>query len=614
VSALALTSGAWAAQEVAADFSRMSLEELGAIEITSVSKRAEPLNTAPAAIYVITNEDIRRSGATLLPDMLRMAPNLQVAKVSSRSNSVTARGFALANSNKLLVLIDGRSAYSPLDSAVFWDSLDVMPEDIDRIEVVSGPGGTLWGANAVNGVINVITRNAADSTGLVASGQAGPNGRDLRARYGLSFGDGAAVRVYAKGFERDSAVNSLGNTSNDSYANAQGGFRMDAEVMDGHFTFQGDLFDGTITAGNSDSNGHNLLGRWSKPLSSESALDVQAYYAQADRKVPGSIGDKTSTYDIDIKHSFAAGAHALVWGGGYRLNDGVFTNIPQLQINPAARKLKLANVFVQDSLALSDAVKLTAGLKLENSSYVGTEFLPSARLSWQVTDDQFAWAAVSRAVRTPSRVDRELFVPSLQLVGNLDVVSEKLIAYEVGYRTQLAPNATLSVSAYYNTYDDLRTIEFSPSGTLPLRPGNGVKGNTYGIEAWATYSVSAWWRLDAGFNAMGKDLKVKPGNANITGIQALGNDPDYQASLRSRMNLRENVEFDVALRGVAERPNPALAAYAALDARLGVFITDEVEVYASGINMLDNRHAEFGTLPGRVELPRTFYIGATWKQ
>ncbi|MGP1678860.1 MAG: TonB-dependent receptor plug domain-containing protein [Burkholderiales bacterium] len=619
---LALHAGGVAAQTApgstsAVDLSRMTLEQLTNIEISSVSKHTERLIDAAASIYVITNEDIRRSGATSIPEILRLAPNLQVARVDSSQYAISARGFNSTTANKLLVLIDGRSVYTPLFSGVFWDAQDTMIEDIERIEVISGPGGTLWGANAVNGVINIITRHTRDTTGGLVSAGVGNDERGAGARYGGKLGEDATYRIYAKVFNRDNTVTASGASAQDASKKGQVGFRLDWSKGGDTLALQGDAYDGSIDQKIFDDksiSGAHLLGRWNRTLAGGSAVQVQAYYDQTRRNYPGTFGEALDTYDIDVQHRFSPGGrHDITWGGGYRYSRDSVTNNAVLAFLPANRDLTLGNVFVQDDIALSERLKLTVGTKLEHNNYTGFENQPNVRLAWKPDDSVLLWSAISRAVRTPSRIDRDFFVPGSSpytvLGGGPDFQSEKLTAYEIGYRAQPSAKASFSISTFYNVYDELRSLE--PAGGTPVF-ANMMEGNTYGVETWGSYGISEWWQLKAGYTYLRKDLRFKPGSGDTSGVQAAGNDPSHQFSVRSMMNLGHNVDFDVALRSVDSLPNPAVPSYVALDGRLGWKISKGTEVSLSGFNLLDKRHPEFGAAPARSEIGRAFYVKMLW--
>lgn len=597
---------------------RFSIEELSEIEISSVSRRPESLREAAAAIYVISREDIRRSGASSLPEVLRLAPNLQVARLDASRYAISARGFNSTTANKLQVLIDGRSVYTPLFSGVFWDAQDTLLEDIERIEVVSGPGGTLWGSNAVNGVINVITRRAQDTVGTLIQAEAGNTERQLAARHGVRLGDDASLRVYAKGLVRDDTFTPSGADAGDGWHKAQAGFRLDWGRGADTLTLQGDTYDGAIKQGaNPDASlgGVNLLGRWSHRLADDGNVQLQTYYDRTRRQIPGTFGEVLETWDLELQHRLRWGARQdIVWGGGYRLMRDDVTNTPALAFLPAQRDLHLSNIFVQDSIALDKAWKLTLGAKLEHNSYTGLEFMPDARLAWQLNPNALLWGAVSRAARTPSRIDREFFVPGppsppTGLAGGPDFQSEKLTAYELGYRAQ-ATNLSYSITAFHHDYDRLRSLEPAPGGGLPFVIANGMRGQTEGVEAWGNVQVNPDWRLTAGFTYLWKRLSFAP-DSRDTRLALAGNDPTHQFFLRSSHTLRHGLELDLFLRAIGELPDPAVPGYVAVDARIGWTVARGLELSLVGNNLFDQRHQEFASTVGG-ELGRSLQAKLRW--
>ncbi|MFZ5524225.1 MAG: TonB-dependent receptor plug domain-containing protein [Pseudomonadota bacterium] len=601
----------------AVNLSQMTLEELSNIEITSVSKRSELLSDAPAAIYVIAQEDIRRSGATSIPEILRLAPNLQVARVDSSQYAITARGFNSTTANKLLVLIDGRSVYTPLYSGVFWDAQDVMIENIERIEVISGAGGTLWGANAVNGVINIISSKSSDTQGGLVSLGAGNAENGASARYAGKLGENSTYRIYGKKFNRDNTIRANGTEVPDAWHKGQLGFRMDWSGSGDALILRGDVYDGTIDQAVYDDkeiSGGNLVARWSRALQDGASLQVQAYYDHTRRIYPGTFGESLDTYDVDMQHGFRWNAdHDIVWGGGYRYSRDAVTNSALLAFLPADKDLTLANIFAQDDIQLAERLKLTVGLRLEHNNYTGLENQPNVRLAWKPSDQVLWWSSISRAVRTPSRVDRELFAPGnapyTLLGGGPDFQSEKLTAYEIGYRIEPSAQASFSISTYYNVYDKLRSIE-QAGGTNIL--ANMMEGNTYGIETWGSYGISEWWQLKAGYTFLKKDLRLKPGSGDITSLKSADTDPSHQFSLRSMMNLAHDLNLDFALRSIGDLPGTVVPSYVALDGHLGWKISKGTELSMSGFNLLDKQHPEFGMAATRSEIGRTFYLKMLW--
>src|SRR5438876_10267137 len=404
-------------ERVPEDLKEKSLKELMEVMVTSVSKKSEKLSEAASAITVITQEDIRRSGATSLPEALRLAPNLEVAQVDSHEWAISARGFNGTTANKLLVLIDGRSVYTPLFSGVFWDVQEVPLQDIDRIEVISGPGATLWGANAVNGVINVITKDAKDTQGFLLSGGGGTEQHGFgTVRYGAALGSHVRARIYGRGFDRDATAFPGGQDAADDWHLGQGGFRMEWEASSAsRVTLQGDLYDGRIaqdSGGDIGVSGDNVMAKWSRTLSDRSSLAAHLYYDRTHRDIPGVFGEDLDTYDVDLQHSARLGArHDVVWGLGYRnINDRtVIGSDSTLAFLPLHVAREWFTAFVQDEIALvPNRVHVTVGTKIEHNDYTGFEIQPSGRVSWRPGSSGTLWMAVSRALRTPSRIDREL--------------------------------------------------------------------------------------------------------------------------------------------------------------------------------------------------------------
>jgi iron complex outermembrane receptor protein len=585
----------------------LSLEELSNLEVTSVSRRPERLADAPASIFVITGEDIRRSGATSLPEALRLAPSLHVARVDARQYAISARGFNSTVANKLLVLIDGRTVYTPLFSGVFWDAQDTLLEDIERIEVVSGPAGTLWGANAVNGVINVITKQAADTQGTLAYAGGGNEESGLGARRGLRFDNGGGLRVYGKGFSRDSTVRASGADVPDQWHSGQAGFRADWGAGTDSYTLQGDAYQGKAdqaAPGDVRISGGNLLVRWQRQLAGGDRVHVQAYFDNTHREIPGTFAERLDTYDIEFQHALAVGRdHLFAWGGGHRMARDRVTN-GAVQFLPAKRDLNWTNVFVQDEYRWSDALRFTAGAKVEHNPYTGSEFLPSARLAWRLDESRLLWAAASRAVRAPSRIDREFFGSGL--AGGPDFRSEISKVFEIGYRSQASTHASYSVTVFHSRHEHLRSIE----GTVL---GNRMEGESTGLEAWGKLQVTPRWRLSAGGTLLDQDLRFEPGSVDNFGVRAAGNDPKRQVSLRSSHDLGGGQDFDLLIRYVGALPDPAVPSYTAFDARYAWRPRAGLELAVSVQNLFDDRHAEFGSAAGRAEIERGVFVKVTWQ-
>ena len=617
---LFLASAAVGAQLMrVADIADLSIEELGNIQITSVSRHAERLSDAPAAIFVITREDIRRSGATRLPEALRLAPNLEVARVSASSYAISARGFNNTAANKLLVLIDGRIVYTPLFSGLFWDAQDVMLEDVERIEVISGPGATLWGANAVNGVINVITRRASDTQGAFAYAQSGNLERGYGARYGGAEGN-VSYRAYGRVFDVFNTSTANGATLSDGWSKGQAGFRADWGTTANGFTLQGDGYRGSldqVTDQNAHISGANLLARWNRDLAGWGSLQVQANVDQTERDIPGVFGEHLNIFDFEFQHGLnAIGGHRLTWGGGYRYGYDHVSNSAVLAFLPANQRMRWANVFAQDEIALQENLRLTLGTKFENNYYTGTEPLPSARLAWKLQPQRLVWGAVSRALRAPSRIDRDLFtivqLPAglTPLNGGPDFVSEVVKVFEIGYRDQPLPQATYSISLFHNIYDKLRSVEPAPGGGVVL--GNKMEGTGDGLEAWGSYQAARSWRLSAGGFFLRQRLRLKPDSGDTLGVSAAGNDPAHQWLLRSSFDLPNRTELDIGVRRVGALPNPSVPAYTAADIRFAWRLLRELEIALVGQNLFASSHAESGSAATRSEMARGAYAKLKW--
>ncbi len=645
----------------------MSLDQLMKIKITSVSKSEETLSDAAAAIFVITQEDIRRSGVTTIPEALRMAPGIQVAHIDANKWAITARGFNGKYANKLLVLLDGRTLYTPLYSGVYWDVQDTMLEDIDRIEVIRGPGATLWGSNAVNGVINIITKSARDSQGTVVAGGAGNQERGFgQGRFGGHIGN-FYYRVYGKSFYRASypfGINaydsSYGNTpspetgsdANDAWSTTRGGFRTDWDISSSDsLTVEGDIYTGYsqeivnfqglpdvgILYDKSNVSGGNILGKWHHKFADDFNLTVQMYYDRTERS-QYEYDVTQDTWDLDIQQSLS-----LPWnqnciiGFGYRYNtDSISTHLPKL-IDPDSKELHWISGFIQDEISIiPQKLKFILGSKFESNDYTGFEIQPSARLSWKPTRNQTFWAAISRAVRTPSRADENLDIYTvdipasspatpgirMELKGSSSFKSEKLLAYELGYRIQSNKNISLDIAAFWNEYDDLRTLEPAGSGFDPATMQvyrnyifrNKQSGHTYGVELAGTLKPFSWWTVYATYSWLHYNISNDSGSENSMGMPDEFS-PDQLFSIRSYVDLPENFEFDTSLYYSGSIHNYSTPSYTRLDLRLGWKPANWMDISLMVENLLDDQHPEFGgASDGLVatEVPRSFYTKITF--
>jgi iron complex outermembrane recepter protein len=592
------------------ELSRMTLEQLANVEVTSVSKSAQSLSSAPASIYVISREDILRSGVMSVPEALRLAPNMQVNQLTSTTYSNGARGFAgrpdVQNfSNKILILIDGRSVYSPLFSGIDYDMQDVLMDDVDRIEIISGPGATLWGANAMNGVINIITRKAHDTHGKLVRLDAGAEEQAAALRYGGRMSDDASFRVYAKWFDRGETEFAGGESAEDDWNKLQAGFRVDGGAGNSRYAVQGDYqsaeqgFAGVSDVGFS---GANVLGRW-EHTGSRVTTRAQVYFDRVDReRTPSGLAYDIDASDFEFQQSASVGGrHQLVWGLGRRYSD-YHTENNNLAFVPDHRTLELTNVFLQDAITLSDELKLTAGIKFEDNSYSDWSALPDVRLSWAPNDRTMFWLGGSRAIRSPTPFDtdvQEFVGTQLFVLGDPDFKSEKVTAFELGYRGNPDAALSLSASVFYNEYDDLRTIEITPVVFLPLRWGNLMEGSSYGFEAWANIQLTSWWRLSPGVRTVHKRLEFSEGASAIVDVGQAGNDPSSRYVLKSSMDLRR-FTFDVILRKVGALPDPALDSYTEMNARFAWKVSERLELAVKGFNLLNETHFEYPQPEGRA--------------
>jgi iron complex outermembrane receptor protein len=614
---------------------KLSLDDLLKTEVTSVSKFSQPLMDAATSIDVISNETIRRSAALTIPEALRLADNLNVAQKNPHDWAVSARGFNSNLGDKMLVLVDGRSVYTPLFAGVFWNAQDYILEDVARIEAISGPGGTLWGANAVNGVVNITTKTAEQTQGLYFDAGAGNLRRETAAlRYGGVAAPNVFYRVYGKYLSEGPARLASGASASDAWHQAQGGFRLDATPTPGKtLTLQGDSYSGDLSlqsGGVARIAGGNLLGRWSQNASDGSATQLQFYvdrthladpFAATPFAAAGFLKDDLDTYDLDFQRGARAGRHHIVWGLGYRhIVDRVRQQAPNFGFVPPRDNQDLFSGFAQDDFAVNDHVALIAGTKLEHNSFTGFEIEPNLRVRWNPSPRWMTWAAVSRAVRTPTRLDRNLAEPVANplIKGGPTFGSEGLVAYELGWRAAMTPRFDVSVSAFYHDYDHLRGLSLTPRTLVPLVYSNSLEGEAHGAELQVDYRPLTRWQLAAGLAVLREHVRVRAGRTDFFNALDETEDPKHQFSLRSSLDLPKGIQFDTHFRWVGAlrvnnggRPDK-VPAYAELDARLTCPISVFADLSLVGQNLLDAQHPEYGPpSPAREELRRSVSLMLT---
>lgn len=639
----------------AEDALELNVEDLLNVEVTSVSKKAQALNDSAAAVYVITNDDIRRIGATSIPEALRLAPGLDVARIDANKWAVSARGFNARFANKLLVLIDGRNTYSRMFSGTYWENQDVMMEDVDHIEVIRGPGATLWGANAVNGVINIITKHSSKTKGGLLAAGGGTEEQGFGAfRYGGELGEDTFGRVYAKGFKRDQNTNLRGEGAGDDWDKTQGGFRIDSRVSEvDDLKLQGDLYHShlnqtlvqpsvappysLIGRDKAETYGGNIMGLWRHTYSTQSDMSLQLFYDYY-RRNEDWMAEGRDTLDLDFQHRFAFwDRHELIWGLGYQLTSDRLSGSTIFSMSPAHRKNQLFSAFVQDEVELIDqTLWLTLGSKFEHNDFTGFEGQPTARLMWAPSLNHRLWAGVSRAVRTPSRGETNMqlttaVVPpstpfslpvELVLQGNRGLRSEDVIAYEVGYRTTMIKSVSFDVTAFYNDYAHMRdasqgTAFFDPIRGVVVQPlpfGNGLKAKTYGVEIATVWQMLDWWRWDANYSLLKTELPA-------TSMAVVGVSPQQRVNLRSAVNIRPDLDFDLWFRYVGDNSaatsegNSYIPDYVTMDARLAWRPLPDLEFALIGQNLLTNSHLEYqqeNLIPPTL-IDRGMYGKINWK-
>jgi iron complex outermembrane recepter protein len=662
---LAAPSFVWAQatqenQGAANELKQLSLEQLANVEVTTVSKEPEKVMQTPAAIYVLTGEDIRRAGVTSIPEALRLIPGVEVSRIDSDSWAIGIRGFESGFSKYVLVLIDGRSVYTPLFEGVYWDVQNVMIEDVDRIEVIRGPGGTIWGANAVNGVINIITKNAKDTQGTLASTGGGNVDQGTGAvRYGGTYHKDLDYRMYAMGFIRGAEFHTNGDPF-DEWRMGQMGFRTDWKQNDNdNFTFQGDLYSGEEgsetnigfffppSQGNVDGttfvSGGNLLARWKHQFGNGSDFQLQTYFDRTNR-VGVQFGETRDTFDVDFIYHVKLPRHQdFIWGLGARLSPSNFIQT-QLTVNftPNQQTDSVYSGFLQDEVPIvENKLSLTVGTKLEHNNFSGFDYEPSVRALYTPSDHQTFWAAATRAVRTPSRLDQDLaltgyvttadgFPIFLEVAGNPNFKPEQLIGYEAGYRSVVSPKFYVDLATFFNNYNDLTSFGTAAIGFAQSPPpsytyivitepwANGIEGNSDGAEISPDWKVTNWWQLKGSYSLLQMHLKDKPGITDATTASGdEGSSPHHEIVVQSLFNLPKQFEFDPTYRYVSALPAQGVQQYSTMDVHVGWHFAERFEVSVTGENLFRPYQVEegLGVLDApNVGIKRAAYAQITWKR
>ena len=597
---------------------RMTIEELLSQQVTSVSRKPENWGEAASSVFLIRGVSVPATGVTTLPELLRLAPNLFVAQSTSSSWAVNARGFVRANgfSNKLLVMIDGRTVYSPLFSNVFWDATTVFLPDLQQVEVISGPAGSTWGANAVNGVINVATKSAKDTLGGLLFANGGTREMDFGARYGFKLGDTGAMRVYVQRSNTEATLSNTGVEDRaDSWKITSGGFRADWKGADAaQFTVSGDAFSGryhNIGAPQTANDGANLMARWARDLADDSHLWVRFYYDYTMRDSQAAITETTRTYDLEFQHRLDfTGGQEILWGGNYRLIADRIDHTAGFAVLPPNLQFDVGSVFGQHQVEFADnTIRVTTGLRIEHNHFSGIEYQPSFRIAW-VHPTSTVWVATSRATRIPSRLETGYYFPATPpyvVIGGPKVLAEVVTAYELGWRSQPTKFLSFTATFFYNDYDHLRSVE----PTAPITFANGVQGQSYGVEFFADWQTTAWWRMRFGGFRTNQDTWLSRGGADLENARGESSFPKYQMLFRNTFRLGSKVSLWTSLRHVAEVPTyensvaGVVPAYTELDATLNCTLRKDLEFSIAGRNLLDASHPEIGSLATRREVERS---------
>jgi iron complex outermembrane receptor protein len=628
------------------DLENLTLEQLVNVKVTSVSKQATDLFTSAAAISVITQDDIRRNGFTSIPDALRLVPGMDVGQINASQWAVSSRGFNSQFADYLLVLVDGRSVYTPAYSGVVWEVQDMVTEDLDRIEVIRGPGAALWGENAVNGVINIITKSARETQGAVVSTSFGTDDQSIASlQYGGQLTSNLFYRAFLKFESEDGFQNTAGNRMPDGWDALHGGTRFDWEPnRNDRFTFQGDYLAANTGAtvqsplltppyvtnfsGATPQSDGSVTGRWTHDFSSTSQLALQMYY---DHSVTAEAQLKSTVdvFDLDLQHHFALGERQdIVWGAGFRDSENDSPPSFNLTLYPERSYTQIYNVFAQDDVAvIQDRLHVILGTKFDHDTYSGFELEPNGRLLWTPSEKQTIWTAVSRAVSTPAQIDEasrynESAFPSahgpvlVTLFGNPNFQTEQLLAYELGYRLIPSPGWSFDLAGYYNVYHGVEAYQMGtpyfqaapvPHLVIPETAENLLSGNTYGAELSAQWKPVDYWRLTASYSWL--HMKLEPSDLTA------GDSPQYQFQIHSYLDLSRNIDFSSGVYYVSSLPDQDVASYVRFDLGINWRVNESWELGVFGQNLLDSGHVEFGNYrtPALTEIPRSIYAKITFR-
>jgi iron complex outermembrane recepter protein len=641
-------------QTPSGDLTQVSIENLMNLEVTSVSKKEQKLSQVAAAIFVVTQEDIRHSGATNIPDLLRMVPGLDVAQINANTWAISSRGFNSEFANKLLVLVDGRAVYTPLFGGANWDTFDIPLEDIERIEVIRGPGGTIWGANAVNGVINVITKKTEDTLGGLLSAGGGTAAEEFgTVQYGGRITEHTSYRIFTKYLNDDHFPDLNGQNGKDGWHLLHGGFREDTRISaKDSLTTEGDLYTGSEGASivhsilNPPENvivehlaalsGGNVLGKWNHIFSNRADTTLQFYFDNYTRSGPPAR-ETRNTYDFEFRNHLVWGNRQdVIWGFGYRHSSDQTVGAIDQAFVPADWDGDLFNAFVQDQITIKpDRVFLSIGTKLENSYFTGFDMEPSIRVAWTPSKSHTFWAAISRAGRTPARRDNGLQAALAALPGPTEVLlegnpnfkSEHVVAYELGYRAQPNPRLSLGATAFINTYRDLESIEPLPPFTnsnfnppvlvIPMQFSNKMRGPTEGLEIYDNWKINRLWTLNLSYSFLHMGLRLDPKSLDgVSVADAEGSNPGNQAQLRSHVELSHGLSWDANAHFVGRLTAQAVPSYTRVDTQLAWRISERVTLSAVGQNLQKDHHVEFNDMFQAVDssqVKRSVYAKLTWR-